>query len=394
MSGTLSNVYNNAGFALSLHTDALARLQEQASTGSRVNRPSDDPSAAYQILGLSSQGNLLANYMDNLSQVVDTLGISSSTISNMQSSLTQVKVLLTQVASGVYDEQARERTSGQINDILEHMVLLANTEHMNEYLFGGGDSTSAPYTVERTDGKITSVNYQGNSQGRNIEVAPGVQAPAFYAGDSIFRSDGRAEPIFSGLTGAAPGTGTSNVRGDVWLTVIHDGSNYKISIDDGLTYTTVLAGGDANQAVTDSITRRILYVDTTQINSTGVELVRVPGTYDIFNTLISLRNILANERGLSDEQLNEVRGEAQVALDEVQNLLVQTSVTIGAKIGFLSDLKDSLAEQSHSAEDQIARLEDADIAQIAIDLSKRELLYQMSLAAVGKIMSMSLLDFI
>ncbi|RKY11732.1 MAG: flagellar hook-associated protein 3 [Planctomycetota bacterium] len=394
MSGTLSNVYNNAGFALSLHTDALARLQEQASTGSRVNRPSDDPSAAYQILGLSSQGNLLANYMDNLSQVVDTLGISSSTISNMQSSLTQVKVLLTQVASGVYDEQARERTSGQINDILEHMVLLANTEHMNEYLFGGGDSTSAPYTVERTDGKITSVNYQGNSQGRNIEVAPGVQAPAFYAGDSIFRSDGRAEPIFSGLTGAAPGTGTSNVRGDVWLTVIHDGSNYKISIDDGLTYTTVLAGGDANQAVTDSITRRILYVDTTQINSTGVELVRVPGTYDIFNTLISLRNILANERGLSDEQLNEVRGEAQVALDELQNLLVQTSVTIGAKIGFLSDLKDSLAEQSHSAEDQIARLEDADIAQIAIDLSKRELLYQMSLAAVGKIMSMSLLDFI
>jgi len=394
MSGTLSNVYNNASFALSLHTNALARLQEQASTGSRVNRPSDDPSAAYQILGLSSQANLLANYMDNLSGVVDTLEISSSTVSSMQSSLTQVKLLLTQVASGVYDEQARETTSGQVNDMLEHIVLLANTEHMNEHLFGGGDTTSAPYTVERTDGKITSVTYQGGSEGRNIEVAPGIQASAFYAGDSIFGSDDRAEPIFSGLTGAAAGTGTSSVRGDVWLTVIHDGSNYQISIDDGLTYTTVPAGGEANQAVTDSITGRILYVDTTQINSTGVELVRVPGTYDIFNTLISLRDILANERGLSDDQLNEVRGEAQVALDEVQNLLVQASVSIGSKIGFLSDLKDSLTEQSYSAEDQIARLEDADIAQIAIDLSERELLYQMSLATVGKIMSMSLLDFI
>ena len=258
MSVTLSNVYNNAGYALSLHTDALARLQEQASTGSRINRPSDDPSAAYQILGLSSHGNLLANYMDNLSQVVDTLEISSSTISSMQSSLTQVKLLLTQVTSGVYDEQARERTSGQINDILEHMVLLANSKHMNEYLFGGSDTTSAPYTVERTDGKITSVNYQGNNQGRNIEVAPGVQASAFYAGDNIFRSDDRAEPIFSGLTGAVAGTGTSNARGDVWLTVIHDGSNYRISIDDGISYTAVPAGGDTNQAVTDSRTGQIL----------------------------------------------------------------------------------------------------------------------------------------
>lgn len=394
MSGTLSNVYNNAGYALSLHTDALARLQEQASTGSRINRPSDDPSAAYQILGLSSQGNLLANYMDNLSQVVDTLEISSSTISSMQSSLTQVKLLLTQINSGVYDEQARERTSGQINDILEHMVLLANSKHMNEYLFGGSDTTSAPYTVERTDGKITSVNYQGNNQGRNIEVAPGVQASAFYAGDNIFRSDDRAEPIFSGLTGAGSGTGTSSARGDVWLTVIHDGSNYRISIDDGISYTTVPAGGDTNQAVTDSRTGQILYVDTTQINNTGVELVRVPGTYDIFNTLISLRDILANERGLSGDQLNEVRSNAQVALDEVQNLLVQASVSVGAKIGFLSDLKDSLKEQSYSAEDQITRLEEADIAQIAIDLSQRELLYQMSLAVIGKIMSMSLLDFI
>ena len=173
MSGTLNNVYNNAGFALSLHTDALARLQEQASTGSRINRPSDDPSAAYQILGLSSQANLLANYMDNLSEVVDTLNISSSKISSMLLYLSDVKFLLTQITSGIYDEQARQRTSEQINDILEHIVQLANTEHMNEYLFGGSDTTSAPYTVERADGKITSVNYQGGSDGRNIEVAPG-----------------------------------------------------------------------------------------------------------------------------------------------------------------------------------------------------------------------------
>ena len=48
MSGILNNVYNNISFALARQTEALSRLQEQASTGSRINRPSDDPSTAYQ----------------------------------------------------------------------------------------------------------------------------------------------------------------------------------------------------------------------------------------------------------------------------------------------------------------------------------------------------------
>ena len=70
MSGTLNNIYNDVSFALHLHTEALARLQEQVSTGSHVNRSSDEPSAAYQILGLNSQQRYLENYTDNLSNVI------------------------------------------------------------------------------------------------------------------------------------------------------------------------------------------------------------------------------------------------------------------------------------------------------------------------------------
>ena len=44
--------------------------------------------------------------------------------------------------------------------------------------------------------------------------------------------------------------------------------------------------------------------------------------------------------------------------------------------------------------DETTRLQEADIAQISIDLSRREVLYQMSLSVAGKLMSTSLLDFI
>jgi len=225
-------------------------------------------------------------------------------------------------------------------------------------------------------------------------VAPGVQSSAFHIGRNVFRSDNRSEPVFLGQTGAKPGTRTSSVTGDVWLTITYDGSNYKLSIDDGASYTIVPTDGAPNQAVTDSQTDRVLYVDTTGITGTGVEPVRVPGTYDIFNTLISIRDILRNEKGLPDAQLQELLNKSMLSLEEVNNLLVQSETSIGSQIGFLDDLKDSLKNIKYDTEDKAAALEDADIAQIAMDLSRRQVLYQMSLQIGARIMSMSLLDFI
>ncbi len=394
MSGSLNSIYNDISFALQLHTKALARLQEQAATGSYVNRPSDKPSAAYQILGLNSQKRSLENYMENLSSVITSLELSSTIVGDIVTILIDTKNYLTQIASGTYDEEGRKRVAIVINDALEQVVLLANTEHMDQYLFGGSNTSSAPYAVERTNGKITNVTYQGGFEQRNTEIAPGVQSVAFYAGDDIFRSDNRGTPAFLGETGAKAGTGTSSVTGDVWLTVIHDGSNYKLSIDDGASYVTVPPGGGTNQAVTDSRTGKVLYVDTTEISSTGVELVRIPGTYDIFNMLITFRDILENERGLSETQLHELQMNSLDSLDEITNLLVQGQASFGAKIGFLDNLKDTLLNLKYNAEDEVTYLQEADIAQVVIDISRHEVLYQMSLSMAARLMSMSLLDFI
>ena len=397
MGGTLGSIYNNVSFALNLQTEVMARLQEQASTGSRINRASDDPSVAFKILGLNSYGRSLGNYMDNLSDVIDTFELCSDIIEGQGGiipALVKVKTSLTQITGGVHSEDGRKIIAEGINDILEQIVLLVNTKRIGQYIFGGGDTASAPYVAERTNGKITSVTYQGSSEGRNVEVAPQVETSCFYVGDDIFRSNNRSDPVFVGDTGAKAGTGTSSICGDTWLTVIHDGSNYKLSIDDGASYVTVPAGGDPNQAVTNSRTGRVLYVDSTGINSTGVEMVSIPGTYDIFNALITLRDILNNERGLSTEQLGELLGNSLNSIDEVSNLLVQKVVSIGSKTGFLENLKDSLQKLKYDAEDETTYLEEADIVQIAIDLSRQEVLYQMSLSIAGRLMSMSLLDFL
>jgi flagellin-like hook-associated protein FlgL len=82
------------------------------------------------------------------------------------------------------------------------------------------------------------------------------------------------------------------------------------------------------------------------------------------------------------------------SLDEINELLVRAEVSIGSRIGFLDDLNDTVKNVQYNTEDESARLVEADIAQIAIDLSRREVLYQMSLSVAAKVLSVSLLDFI
>jgi flagellin-like hook-associated protein FlgL len=212
-------------------------------------------------------------------------------------------------------------------------------------------------------------------------------------GYDIFHSNDRGDPGFLGDTGAKAGTGTSNLEGDTWLTVTGSAGNYNLSIDDGVS-TFFTDGTDTNLEVTDPTTGKILYVDTTEINNTGDELISIPGTHDIFSTIMSIRDMLKNEKGLSGAQLRELQDNSLISLEEINELLVQAEVSVGSKIGFLDNLKDSLKKLKYDAEDEATLLQEADIAQIAIDLSRREVLYQMSLSIAGKLMSVSLLDFI
>jgi flagellin-like hook-associated protein FlgL len=103
---------------------------------------------------------------------------------------------------------------------------------------------------------------------------------------------------------------------------------------------------------------------------------------------------LENQNGLSDAQVLEQAKNLPYSIDEISKVLVKAEVSIGSKIGFLDDLRYSLENIQYNTEDETTHLQEADIAQIAIDLSRREVLYQMSLAVAAKLMSMSLLNYI
>lgn len=394
MSGALDSIYRNIGYALNLNTEAMMTLEEQAASGNRVNRASDSPSSAYRILSLDSQERSLKSYQDTVSRVSDQLEISTTIISEIMSAVSNTVADLTQIVGGVYNVDLKGQAVEQIDSTLEQLISLANTKHAGQYLFGGDNTGSAPYVVERENGVIASVTYQGTANSRSVYVSSALDVEATLIGSQVFGSGERQGPEFLGATGVQGGTGTSNVTGDVWMTVEHDGANYRISIDDGATWTTVPAGGETNQVLTDSRTGKVMYVDTTAIAGTGTELVRVPGTYDLFSSLISIRDMLKNDRGFTQQEVLSHVDTSLASLREVEESLVRTDVSVGLKIGFLNTLDGTLKGMEFNTHDERVGLQEADIAQISIDLARREILYEMSLSVAGTLLTTSLLEFL
>jgi flagellin-like hook-associated protein FlgL len=110
----------------------------------------------------------------------------------------------------------------EIDSLLETTVALANTKNLGRFVFGGNNSYETPYVIEREDGRISSVSYQGGTSELRTPVSPDVTFSGLLIGDQLMRSNNRSAPQFFGSTGLAAGIATSSVRGDHWLAVTHN----------------------------------------------------------------------------------------------------------------------------------------------------------------------------
>lgn len=396
MAGSIQNTHRIVTNALAVHSQDLARLQEQVSTGSRVNRISDDPTVASQLLSLESQRQTLINYREGLTDIVSTMEMTSIILESMTGELRSTQEVLTQIAGGIHGQNNRDRIAESIDDHLQQILLLANTQLGNRYLFSGAKTSTKSFVPTRdSENKITAVTYQGSQERRSVGVAAGVKTEVYWVGEDVFRGSSRktAEFVLEN-TGAALGSGTSSVRGDVWLEVTTNGASYDLSIDGGTTKISVAGASDNTNIAVTNASGEVLYVNASNITTTGTDVISFPGSYDVFETLISVRDILRNDKGLPDNQLQEVLQGAIGWTREISELLLQTQVRVGSRTGYLENLNITLENMAFNIDDEKTILGDADIAQVAVDLARRTILYEMSLNVAGKLLSISLFDFL
>lgn len=121
---------------------AANRLQEQAASGKRINRASDDPTGAAISMQLRNQQATNTQYVRNADFANGQLATVDGTLQGIYTRLSQVRsnVIATTTTT---NEQSRAALSAQVDQIKNELQSLYNTQYQGRSIFGGTSPTGA-----------------------------------------------------------------------------------------------------------------------------------------------------------------------------------------------------------------------------------------------------------
>ena len=136
----------------------IARSQEQIATGRRINRPSDDPAAAGELLKLESRYMRLDQYSRNIRNGLSHLKMTETGLGRIKDIIIRARSLAVKGANGALDKQDRKAIAGQIEQILQELLSTANQKFGNRYLFGGTETRKPPYqAVDGSNERLSGI---------------------------------------------------------------------------------------------------------------------------------------------------------------------------------------------------------------------------------------------
>jgi len=158
-------IANRVLYNLSRSTNRFLKLQTQASSGRRINKPSDDPLGITSALNFRSRLSEISQFKLNLSHSQSWLSFSDQALGNINNLIIEAKDLAVQLGNDTFDENARLAGAAQIREIFSQIMDAANSQYQNKYIFSGS-KTGMPAIIANSVGAI----YQGDYQDMLMEI--------------------------------------------------------------------------------------------------------------------------------------------------------------------------------------------------------------------------------
>jgi flagellar hook-associated protein 3 FlgL len=146
-----ANAFDTGIDTLSRRQSELNALQDQLTTGKRVNRASDDPAAAARAeRALASIGR-----SETSQRAVDASKVlitqAESTLGDAGNLLQRARELMVSAGNGSYGDAERKSIADELQQIREQLLSLANSgDGGGTFVFGGQGSTQKPFVDTAT----------------------------------------------------------------------------------------------------------------------------------------------------------------------------------------------------------------------------------------------------
>jgi len=392
-----TEIYQNGANGILNQQAAVYQTQQQLSSGKQVNLPSDNPTAAAQLVQLQ-QGIDSANvYQTNVTYAQSALGSEQNALNSVTDFMQRIRQLAVQANSSALTDQDRQSIAQEIQQDLASLIGIANSQDATgNYLFSGNSNNTLPFTQT-----AAGLTYSGDQGQRLVQVGNNRQVAAGDSGFTVFQAVKNGNGTFTtGYNQANTGTGvidTGQVTDqtawvpDTYTLAFVSPTSYEVrdSASNLVTSGTYQSGGE--------IAFNGIQVAVSGSPATGDSFTIAPSSnQDLFTTVQNLVNVLKRGASTPVAQANfssDVNG-ALVNIDQAMANVSNVLSGVGARLSTLDNQQSYNSDFILASQTAVSAVQDLNYTQAASLLSQQSLSLQAAQQSFVKIQNLSLFNYI
>jgi flagellar hook-associated protein 3 FlgL len=374
----------------------INQTQNQMSSGLQFTTASQNPTAAGSVNNYEQALAQSQQYGTNATSAQTNLNTEDSALTQVQTQLQSLRDLALEANSGILTNSNLSSIATQAVQIQNSLLSLANTTNGNgEYIFGGFDAQTQPFTLS-----ATGATYNGDQGQRQVQIAAGQTVADGDNGDTVFNQIKTGNGTFT-VSAAAGNTG-SGVIGATTVSnpAAYDGGTYAITFTAPGTYqvtegATVVTTG----TYTDGSTIAFNGVQVTLNGqpATGDSFSLAPsGNQSLFTTVQNLVNTLQSgvTTPASSAALSNSINSAINNIDQALNQTSNVQATIGGRLNSITTQQSVATSQQTQLQQSITNLQGLDYASAVTTLDQQNTTLSAALQAYTMTQGLSLFKFL
>ena len=200
--------YRNLLLDIQRIAERMQASQNQVSSGKKLTKPSDDPSAAADSVNVDSVRATNAQYLDNSGTANSRLQVADNALDGVQQVTDRIRTLALMAQNGT---SSPSLSVEEISGLRDQLLSYANTEFEGQYMFAGSNTDVAAYD-KASDGTIT---YAGNSDEVELQIGKASTLQSQIPGDQVFTSSIDIFQTLTDLVAAMNSGSTSAIQAQV-----------------------------------------------------------------------------------------------------------------------------------------------------------------------------------
>jgi flagellar hook-associated protein 3 FlgL len=352
--------FNQVNNNLQKNRSDMNDLQNQAATQKRINKPSDDPAASARVLSNRTDERGARQYLKNINMARSFLETTDQSLSELTEALVRAKELaVAQANDPGTSAEIRRTVAKEIDQLRSQAVQIGNRKLGDRYIFGGYKTTTAPFDI--------SGEYKGDDGDMKIQINKDAFIAMNLPGNKIFNGDGVGGDGLIRSKGSVPKS-AEDVR-KLKMDEQQEIQRQEETKEEGFQLRGLASEIGNVSLATQSVAKP---------ESQGINVLQVLQDFTI---------------ALNTNDKLEIQN-AIDTMDSAIRQVVNARAQIGARVGSLNAATDSLQKSILDVKAMASQLEDADLFEVVSDINRTDSTLKATLETSGKVMNMSLLDFL